>query len=312
MPENDQAPSGAAPTGVRERLRSVPAHPTLVVIAGACLLVIAIVALLQRPASIAQGEPQAWGGTQAIALDPTEYANTPASTSVSNASSLSNTTAQPTYIAPTTPSGGASTASTDDLAAILAELSTPVSVSASTTASSGGVAEAYSYIPQGLISTTSLSGPKRTDLQQQLYDYGNDAGGYIQSYDNSHRAVVQTLTDEIADRYNDEKDQAVRDVGDALIAVGTHLESIDPVPSVAASDNAALAKSYEDIGAKLKAVPDAKTDQQLLSAVEAYDTAADSFTKRYVALAQLFSGAGVQFGSADPGSVFTFTNSQGL
>ena len=203
-----------------------------------------------------------------------------------------------------------SASDTFDMGAFLALLSqpTPKSTDGGT---AGGTAEAYSFIPRGLISTSTLVA-KRTALQDELFQYGNDAGGYIQSYEDTHRSISQILTDEIADRYNAQKVANVKAIGDALIEVGKNLQEMEGVPTIAVKANAALATSYIEIGTKLKLVADAKTDKELLSAVQTYNTAADTFTGRYIGLAQLFSGAGVLFAPGDTGSVFTFTNTQQL
>ena len=120
------------------------------------------------------------------------------------------------------------------------------------------------------------------------------------------------LTDQLNDRQNPQKAQAVRDIGTALQAAGKTLQGIEAVPSIVSSAHTALAESYIEAGIKLSRVPDAQSDQDFITAIQDYNTAAERLGRNYVALANVFSGAGVRFAPQDPGSVFNFSGNAGL
>jgi hypothetical protein len=62
------------------------------------------------------------------------------------------------------------------------------------------------------------------------------------------------------------------------------------------------------MGAALSKVPEAKLDQDMLTAMLAYNTTVETYVKNYVSLATLLSAYGVTFSTYDAGVVFTFTN----
>lgn len=166
--------------------------------------------------------------------------------------------------------------------------------------------EAYAFVPKGLFSTTT-EGQTRTDAQQRLFDYGNELGSLVQSYETMHQNTPQIATDHLADRTNPDKVAALKQVGDDIILLGKRIAAMEEVPSSAAQAHASLAAGYQDVGAALKVVADARSDQQLLDAVNAYNATMDSLTPRYIAMVTLFSMRNVSFTASDPGSAFSFS-----
>jgi hypothetical protein len=200
-----------------------------------------------------------------------------------------------------------------DFNALMAELSNPSLKAGAAAASTTGptVVNAWSFIPTGLISIQNVSSSGRTPLQQSLYRYGNEVGSLIEGYDAAHGDQAQVLSGANNDRQNAAKQAAVEKIGEDLETVGQGIAEITDAPDAAQADNAALSKSYIDIGTKLVAVGAAEPlqDSALVSAIESYDSAVNSFNGAYIALANLFSAYGVTFSSGDPGSVFSFSPS---
>jgi len=167
---------------------------------------------------------------------------------------------------------------------------------------------AYAYIPRGLISTTTPS-TARTALQQQLYDYGNDIGSSIESFEQQHSNTVQILKEQVEDRSDPDKAAAVVNIGHAFQNLGTNLAKMDNVPSAMVAAHAALAQSYIEIGKNLALVPQAERDSDFIQAIQTYNTSADAFTRNYIQIVSLFGAHGVTFTSSDAGRVFTFSPS---
>lgn len=167
----------------------------------------------------------------------------------------------------------------------------------------------YMFIPQGMISTTTAYTQQRTPDQDALYQYGNEAGSYIQSYEKFHTDTTNILQDQINDRNNPDKIAAVEKIGADLAAVGTQMSQMTEIPPQVQSAHDALVASYQEIGKDLALVPQASYDTDFANAIKKYDAAADTFTRHFVSLALIFSINGVKFGPGDPGSVFTFTQS---
>jgi hypothetical protein len=280
---------------------------SLSLIAGLCLISGAVLIIERAPAR--PHNAQAWGGASGSLQDPQAY--TP--NAILSTTQPSYGASAPTFlpIAPSTEPGTVNTVADTDLASLLTQLSASSHISSAAGSSTVDTSFAYQFIPTGLIATTT-PGTKRSAAQQALYEYGNEVGSYIQSYESRAGNVPQILKDQVEDRTDPQKGQAVKGIGSALIYIGTQMEKMQNVPSGAAGMHLALAKSYEDIGKKLQAIPDSQGDQAFIAAIQSYDAAADTFAKNYVALADYFSVSQVKFSAADPGSVFTFSGGGGF
>lgn len=290
------------------------AHPYTSALAAACLLIIAGTFLVATRAArpLAHSQTLAWGGAGAV-LNPS-YAPGAASPQGPSAGILqqAQNSAPYSYILPTpqtaNPDAGAASGDGFDFDAFISLLSSSGGGSASLRNPTGdnGAAGAYAFIPAGLVSPAVA--PSRTKLQQSLYVYGNETGSAIESFEQSHPNETQALIDQAQDRADPGKAARVEALGAALSALGEGLLAMDAVPAQALADHTALAESYRDIGTKLALVPQAKSDADFIAAVQSYNASADIFTRKYVALANLFVAYGVRFSQSDPGNVFTFTN----
>ncbi|RJQ34922.1 hypothetical protein C4556_01425 [Candidatus Parcubacteria bacterium] len=203
-------------------------------------------------------------------------------------------------------------ASTFDIEAFIAMLSEDSPNTGGDTGSVGAETffDAYSFIPRGLIAT---SAPTQvfTESQQALHTYGNEAGSYIQVFEDRNRDMTRVLKDQFEDPEDALKRNALIGLAGSLAGVGESLENIQEVPTEARSANTKLAGSYRDMGAKLALVPNAGTEEELISAMLTYNAAVEGYVKNYVALVTLFSLAEVTFRDDEPGSVFMFSGGSG-
>jgi hypothetical protein len=169
----------------------------------------------------------------------------------------------------------------------------------------------YAFPPASLFVVPTPT-TERSPIQQSLYNYGNEVGSYIQSYEQQHPDQTRVLKDQLEDRDNPSKVEAVVRLGRDLSGIGTSLLGMEDVPSVVSTAHTKVAKSYQTMGQNLKLVPEARSNEALLSAIKTYNASADVFAKDFVALVSFFSTYGVTFGPEDAGSVFTFTYSGGM
>lgn len=283
-------------------------HPYAAASAAAGLLIVIGALIVESRTAVEPGTLSVWGGSGAPLFNPTSYA--PQSAIEIAPQQTGEDTDPPAYIPPSQTAGAEPVPSGDilDLDAFLASLVQP-SGSASAT-SSGDVAYAYSFIPKGLISTETV--PARNPEQQELYTYGNDAASYIQTYEDTNRNAAVALRDQAEDRQNPQKTQAVKLVAAAMRTAGESLLGMESVPESVRATHEALAESYVLAGRELSKVPDANGDDAFISAINAYNSAADTLVKHYVSLATMFSLSGVKFMPTDPGSIFMFTSGGGL
>lgn len=289
--------------------------------AAAVLVLIGAYIVVSRATQPVETGPTSWGGGAVPYSDPTSY---PIGENTSNGAGtpqdartiMEQVQDGPpyTYLAPSffqnTPPTGEEDAY--DFDAFVAQLS----VSAQGRSDSGGtqdastsILDAYAYIPRGLISTTTVRSA-RTPLQQELYDYGNDIGSTIESFEQQHSNTVQILKVQVEDRANPEKAAAVVKVGHDFEELGKILAAMETVPSAMDSTHKALAQSYIEIGRNLALVPGAERDSDFIEAIQTYNASADTFVKNYIQLVSLFGAYGVTFTAADGGKVFTFNSSQ--
>ncbi len=250
----------------------------------------------------------AWGGEAVPLLNPTSYGPTQNSLQGDDVMGQVQNGPPYTYIAPNfsnlTPS---SEENSYDFEAFIAKLSAQGRpASGGTQGTDDSVLSAYAFIPRGLIST-STPRATRTALQQELYDYGNDIGSTIESFEQQHSNTVQILKVQVEDRANPEKAAAVVAIGHELEDLGKILAAMETVPSAMVSTHNALAQSYIEIGKNLALVPSAERDSDFIKAIQTYNASADTFVKNYIQLVSLFGAHGVTFTSSDGGKVFTFS-----
>lgn len=283
------------------------AHPYLAALIGSFLvLIVGMLVVLNR----SDVQPQttglrAWGGVGSDLFDPTyEHASPGSRTQPDNLYSQVKS-GPPFYYAPA-PQALPSMQQADDFDfdAFIALLANSGKTEGS--ASSDDSFDAYSFIPQGLISTSSPK--KRLSAEQQaVFEYGNEAGSHIQSFEERYRSAPQILKDQFEDREDPEKNAALLSLARALEEVGYQLGAMEP-PSGINNAHQKVAQSYKEMGKTLALVPATKSDQALLDAILSYNAVVEAYVKNYVALATLISAYGVTFSADEAGSVFTFSN----
>ncbi|HEY4519996.1 MAG TPA: hypothetical protein VJH33_03095 [Candidatus Paceibacterota bacterium] len=196
---------------------------------------------------------------------------------------------------------------TFDYEAFLASLK-PTSYPVSETDDPSFIADVYALLPQGLVSTTTAQ--RRTSIQQALYEYGNEVGGFIDSFDSAYQdQQVAILDDYHADPENPEKQEPMRLLAQSIAHIGLEMTRMEPefIPKTMSAPHALLAQRYQEAGRALEAIIGTKTDEELLARIEEYNATADALGLALVNLLILFESAGVGFASYDPGSVFTFS-----
>ena len=284
-------------------------HPyTSALGAAGVLVLIGAFVVVSRAAQPAGTGATTWGGEAASFLNPTSYG--PAQNPAQSDDVMGQVQNGPpyTYIAPNfsnlTPSGEENSY---DFEAFIAKL-TKASAPKGQTDADGDNAflSAYAYIPRGLISTTTPRST-RSALQQELYEYGNDIGSTIESFEQQHSNMVQILKVQVEDRANPEKASAVVNLGHEFEELGKLLAAMETVPPAMTSTHKALAQSYIELGKNLALVPGAERDSDFIKAIQTYNASADMFVKNYIQLVSLFGAHGVTFTSSDSGKVFTFS-----
>ncbi|MBI5644680.1 hypothetical protein HY970_01125 [Candidatus Kaiserbacteria bacterium] len=286
----------------------IKAHPYIAAVIGALILILIGTIMIQRrslatPAS----QSSAWGGGTTL-FDPSAYI--PRNTTEIPQPDRSNTSTAGPYTQPGTSSITIATSGNQgfNFSDFLAQLSGTSKKSVENSRVSGnGVTtlDPYSLIPTGLLSASSVR--TRSESEQELFDYGNNVGTFIQAFDSQNTSMIQVLKGQVEDREDKAKGDAVRHLGRSLSSIGESMQGLEPVPAGVQSAHTALAKGYRDAGAALTKIPDTEGDQAFIAAITAYNSAAEMLTKKYVALALLFSTRGIRFSSEDSGSVFTFT-----
>lgn len=172
-----------------------------------------------------------------------------------------------------------------------------------------GVLEAYFYLPQG---STGVAVKADTPAQTALRAYGNAAGSIILGFESSHPGMIDVLTAQSRDRQDAKNAAALKELAADLADIGTTLEKIEGVPVEAQEAHRALAAGYKEIGAKLALVADIQPDKDYIASINAYNTAADAFMRRFLDVATLFSLSGVKFSAGEGGSAFSFPGGGGL
>lgn len=283
------------------RMETLRAHPYPAALIGAFILIaVGTFIVYRQSAVLPAAEPSAWGGSGTLFAPEATPTARPADTALPGLGGRD----VPLYHY--RPPASSEEESSFDFDTFIASLSASTAAEETDTSATSNPAFSYSFIPTGLISTTTPT-RQRSPLEETLYRYGNEVGAYIQTYEGTHRSNSTIITNHIEDRADAAKAAAVRAIGADIRALGMSLEAVDGVPEIFATAHNALADSYIETGLKLSAMADANGDQAFIAAINTYSAAVDSFIKNYVAVATLFSVNNVRFGPGDAGSVFTFS-----
>ncbi|QQG38034.1 MAG: hypothetical protein HYS26_00560 [Candidatus Kaiserbacteria bacterium] len=286
----------------------IRSHPYVVaIIATVLLLAVGFLIVVNRSAVSGDSGLRAWGGGGSL-LNPLSGAGAQTSSDTQNIYTSVRQGAPFNWQPVSSNDASAEDVTNAAFESFLEELA-QAGKAAVTGGGSEALLDAYEFIPKALISIETESQKPRTASQSALYEYGNEAGSLIQSFEDTHRNMPQVLKDQFEDRDDEEKRGRLVELASSLSGVGRALRAIEFVPSQAASANKNLAESYIEIGLKLSQIPNAANDDELLKAMLAYNTGVETFIKNYVALATLFSISGVTFRSDEPGSVFLFSSS---
>lgn len=269
-------------------------------LAGLLLVVGAII--VERKTSTEPGNLAVWGISGAPLVNPSSYSPHAIQ---ENMTVPSGTNVSPTFIPPSKNLQGA-TAATDDMADIHELLSLISRPSGTKAPSSSGQSIAFAFVPTGLIAS-SIPVKERSEEQQSLYNYGNDAASYIQTYEDGNRGAPTILRDQAEDRQDAQKARAVKDVAKAIRNVGESLLGMEDVPESIRGAHTLLAKAYIQAAESLSRIPDAQADDAFIAAIEEYNSAADKLAQYYVEITAMLSLNGVIFSTEEPGSIFMFS-----
>lgn len=159
------------------------------------------------------------------------------------------------------------------------------------------------------ITVTNAAPPKRTAIQESLAIYGNTAGGIMRSYERSHTNAASVIESYFKARDDAAKTTALVQLGNDMVTLGTDLKKIPDLPSPIATAHSALSDDYINMGNKLIAVP---SEPDIITAVNSYNQAVDSYIKHFAAIAVTFPMYTVTFEPSEPGSLFLFSSAQGF
>ncbi len=173
--------------------------------------------------------------------------------------------------------------------------------------------EIYHFIPKNILSGVVYEARTLTPAQQALYTYGNEAGSVIETYDslwggtqaNIHRAFIE-------DRADPTKANALERLAAGLFDVSASLSSMEIIPAAIQSRHNDLIAAYKAVGEQTVALSKTRTDDEALTAIEAYNASAEQFLRAYLAISTVFTLNSVSFSSTDPGRMFVYSESQSL
>lgn len=300
-------PFETPPAPARESLVDrIEKHPYLLsAIAAILLLLIGLAVLLQRVGTSASSFGNAWQGAGGMFSANARVRETGPALSAEQTVKDKSPEAQLGYIPIAKPLAGLTDETSEepsDLAALLLSLSRPASP---TPGQQAPTESAFSFIPSGLISTSSPL-RRRTPLQDSIHNYGNVAGGVIQSFEDMYPGAPQLLKDHAEERTNAEKAKKLEDLGIAYARLGVDLLQIPDVPEEMKKAHTAYATTYRILGTNLTKIAKTTDDNAFLDAIAVFNASSEDLTKRFLVIIGLFSAHDVTFSSDEPGSVFMF------
>ncbi len=282
-------------------------HPVVLMLVAAIVLVLIGLFIVERQRAVAPtGSSASWQGSGA-------YLETTPSNEPIAMPTTEPTTSQPTGPETLVIPKGTSTPTkvvtkTDgsfDYNAMLAQMRG----SAAKSGSQGQAQSTYDELMSAFSFAPTFSTPvpkTKTPEELALISYGNAVGTKLQAFAAVNVNMTQTLTNQVNDRTNISKGNAVRDLGLRYRTLGENVLAMTDIPSSFQNAHKTLGESYVQLGTALSKVPDATDDQGFIAAITAYNTKADAYTNAFVAMVTLFSSQGITFEETDAGSVFSF------
>ena len=167
----------------------------------------------------------------------------------------------------------------------------------------------YPTVPVQSFDASDRAAPARSDTQQSLYAYGNEAGSHIRFYEQTHPNDGAIIEGFFKTR-NTKSAAALKQLGTDIKNIGINLQTMTNVPASATSAHRAFAESYIEVGDKLTSLLSAQTDAAVIGAIDVYDDAVQTHIRNYIAVIDLFSRNGVTFQQDEQGRVFVFTPMQ--
>jgi hypothetical protein len=150
-----------------------------------------------------------------------------------------------------------------------------------------------------------------TDAQKNIHTYGNAAGTIVQSLESANINAHTDLTDFFT-HPNTDTAEKVTTIGENLKQAGRALRAIGSVPADVQVANEELAAAYQKAGDSIIAVAALRTDADIVSALDIYNTHVENVGAAFVALVTLFKKQGIRFEDTEAGSAFVFTFSGAL
>lgn len=285
------------------------AHPYLdaAVITGSLLIVGALIVRTQLGAPIAPTPTEGtWGSAHRIYTENVSTGDTTLLPEIqtSPAIRVESLGYIPLLTENTIGTGPVDESSTFDFGSLIIALSGP-SQNPATPRVESGSGISYSFIPGGLIATTTLAKP-RTPLQDALYLFGNEVGDAIVSFEASHPNQPAILKHHIEQPSDPDARAALKKLGDDLARLGDTLDALGDIPEQAKGAHRNVVAAYRDIGTKLATISAKEGNDALFDAIVTYNAAAEDFAKKFVSLALVFQSYSVTFSPGDGGSVFVF------
>jgi hypothetical protein len=167
---------------------------------------------------------------------------------------------------------------------------------------------AYYYIPKTLSTGPVRTTFEMTDAERALYNYGNDAGAPIELYGTLwgntqafvHRGFVE-------DRDDPKKREDLLKLAGGLSDVSMSLKDLDFMPGEVTKYHADIVDAYAAVAEKTRALAQTQTDEELLTAIEDYNAAADEFLRAYLSLSNVFLLNNITYPETEPGRVFVYS-----
>jgi hypothetical protein len=308
QPKPEQAPVTVVTEAAPKKASWVHRHLYLSVTIAVCgLLVLGTALVVQRTDVSAANSSGAWGGAGGMFFGSIKNAMPGGPTAedvVRLQSPQDSYAAIPIYTPssqdPEKPSG------IEDITSLLAELVQQIPVTASSQADISNP-DAFSFIPQGLVSTepTTVT-KKRTPEQDKLYSYGNEVGTYVKGFEDNHYGSAQILKDHVEDRTNPDKIRGLKILGADMQQLGVDLGNITNVPESAANAHRVYGNAYYAAGANLLLIAETTTDEEFVNAITKYNVIVEKLSSQFQLLVAIFGMNEVTFSSSDPGNIFMF------
>ncbi len=143
----------------------------------------------------------------------------------------------------------------------------------------------------------------KTDLEQEIYDYGNNIGKLIKDFSNATGDHPKLMSNFVKDTYSTQNIQKLESLAEGYKLLAKQIKNTNaPIPMTAVANNLSL--GYKSVGEATLQLSKQRTNEGLLTEIYKYNKTAENFATSFIKFSKVFRLYGIKYNRGEPGDIF--------